>query len=54
MKDTRYKYVFTHCVQQAKLKFEATTIQEAVRIIGSLVSSVEEWNMKRFRIKKGK
>lgn len=48
----RYQYVFTHRKTQSRLRFIAKEFNEAILILSSLVNTVHEWDMKRYKCKK--
>jgi hypothetical protein len=48
----KYQYIFTHKKTQAKLKFIAGEFNEAITLLSTLVNTVCEWDMKRFKFKK--
>ena len=47
-KERTYKYVFKH-ISGATLKFDCKSIQEATILLSTIVSSVGDWDMRRFR-----
>jgi len=51
MKEQCYKYIFTHMKTKAKLKFETTSFEMAISMLGLMVNSVNDWTMKRFKCK---
>lgn len=51
MKNSMYDYVFKHKITNARLSFEAKTIQEATIIFAKMVNSVADWDMKRYKHK---
>lgn len=51
MKDPMYDYVFRHKITKARLSFEARSMQEATHILATMVNSVADWNMKRYKHK---
>ena len=48
-KERTYKYVFKHITSGATLKFDCKSIQEATILLSTIVSSVGDWDMRRFR-----
>lgn len=51
MKESTYYYVFRHKHIKAKLKFESTDIDTAIEVLSTLVVSVIDWDMKRYKNK---
>lgn len=51
MKDPMYDYVFKHKTTKARLSFEARSIEEATAILATMVSTVADWDMKRYKHK---
>lgn len=48
-KERTYRYVFKHTTSGATLKFDCKSIQEATILLSTIVSSVGDWDMRRFR-----
>jgi hypothetical protein len=51
MKDSMYDYVFRHNKTKAKLSFEARSVQDAIIILSSMINTVADWDMKRYKQK---
>jgi hypothetical protein len=51
MKNPMYDYVFRHRITKARLSFEARSMQEATSILATMVNTVADWDMKRYRHK---
>jgi hypothetical protein len=51
MKNPLYDYVFRHNTIKARLSFQARSIQEATIILATMVSTIADWNMKRYKHK---
>jgi hypothetical protein len=51
MKDPMYDYVFRHNITKAKLRFEARSVQDAINILSSMINTVADWDMKRYKQK---
>jgi len=46
----KYKYVFTNYKEKTKLSFIETTLEQAIIKLARMVSSVAEWDMKKFKV----
>ena len=51
MKDSMYDYVFKHKITKARLSFEARSMQEAISILATMVNTIADWDMKRYKHK---
>ena len=51
MKNPMYDYVFKHNITKARLNFEARSIEEAISILATMVNTVADWHMKRYKHK---
>jgi hypothetical protein len=51
MKDPMYDYVFRHRITKARLSFTSKSIQEATNVLATMVNTVSDWDMKRYRHK---
>jgi len=51
MKNPMYKYVFNHRMTKAKLSFECRAMSEAIMLLATMVNTVADWDMKRYKCK---
>jgi hypothetical protein len=51
MKNPMYDYVFKHKVTKARLSFESRSVEEAIQVLATMVSTIADWDMKRYKHK---
>ena len=50
-KAKKYKYIFKHKRKDIKIILHSTDVSEAIMQLGSILNSVVDWDMKRFKEK---
>ena len=51
MKNSMYDYVFKHKTIRAVLRFNARELEDAIQLLATIVNSVQDWDMKRYKCK---
>ena len=46
-----YDYVFKHKVTKARLSFESRSVEEAIQVLATMVITIADWDMKRYKHK---